>query len=102
MILDRIASGHQSILEYLDLVAGLVGNEKAMLFLTSTNWSRLADEIVSGSRADMNPHNFKVLRIRNLTVVNSGSEDQGACNEANTMYAESTHFAWKRDNLRRA
>jgi hypothetical protein len=102
MILDRIASGQQSILDYLDLVAGLVGKEGATLFLTSTNWSRLAEELILNSRADMNPRNFKVLKIRNLTVVNSGSEDQEACNEANTLHAEGAHFAWKRDNLRRA
>lgn len=100
-VLDRIASGHQSILDYLDLVAGLVGKEEATLFLTASNFGRLANEIIIGSRAKMNPHNFKVLKIRNLTVVNSQNEDQKACNEANRMHAENSGFAWKRDHLQK-
>ena len=110
-VLDLIDEGKVSVLDYLKRVDSLLGAEKATLFLTSTNWGRLAEEIIASPlhqeeltlkqvRGLRNPRVFTKLIIRNLTVVNSGSEDQAACNQANIAYAEQSRFEFKRNDLR--
>lgn len=91
------------------LIEGLVSalEEEVMpektMFLTSSNWALLAKEVeeyIPEGHPKPDPDNFKELIIsRRFKVVNSGSEDQKAVDEANIQAASEAHFKWKRDHL---
>ena len=94
-------------LEVLNRISALIGDtpEPVVMFVTSDHFMRIAEEIkpiLSDPTYLPNPSNFKELRVgRNLLVVNSGSEDQGAVNIANRMDAERVGFRWKHDHLQK-
>ena len=81
----------------LDRIAGIVGDVETTMFVTSSTWGRVARELEILTRQP-NPENFRRLRLRNLTIVNSTSEDQEAVNLLNVPEAKKCGFAWKRDN----
>jgi hypothetical protein len=81
-----------------DNIAGLVGEVETVMFVTSSEWARLADEIQILTK-QVNPDNFRRLRLRNLTVVNSGSEDQEAVNILNIPEARKCDFQNRRQRL---
>ena len=94
-------------LQVLIRMSALIGqiDHPVTYFVTSQHWGKIAEEVAGGDLA--NPllmptfANFKELRIgKNLLVVNSGSEDQGAVNMANRMEAERVDFSGKKERLR--
>ena len=82
----------------LDLIAGLVGERPTTMFVTSQKWAKIAKEVeVAGKRP--NPDNFRRLKLRNLTVVNSCSEDEEAVNLLNVPEAKACDFQNRRQRL---
>lgn len=89
-------------IDLLWTIAGLCDPEPTLMFLTSPHWAILAKEVIKQQPAVLNeitPPNFKVLKVGCLTVVNSGSEDQNAVDEANIQAAQRAHFAAKASAL---
>jgi hypothetical protein len=78
-------------LEQLDRIASLIQRD-TVIFLTASNWGRLAGEIMTKHPDDLTdkgnkptPSNFKRLNLRGkhiLTATNSGSDDEGALDAA--------------------
>lgn len=93
-------------LEVLQRISALIGeiDEPVTMFVTSQHWASIAkeaEEFLVDPLTLPNRINFKELRVgRNLLVVNSGSEDQGAVNIANRLEAERCGFQAKRERLR--
>lgn len=89
-------------LRKLELIAGLVHPVPSTMFVTSTDWGRVAKETQQhlGSAIPLRKGSFEMLLVGPLTVVNSGTEDQEVCNLLNRSYAEAANFAAKRDALR--
>ncbi len=81
-----------------DLIAGICGEIPTMMFVTSSEWARLAAE-VQVLRKELNPANFRQLNLRNLSVVNSCSEDQEAVNLLNVPEARKCDFQNRRARL---
>lgn len=81
-----------------DNIAGICGEVETVMFITSSEWAQLARE-VSILTKQVNPDNFSRLKLRNLTVVNSGSEDQEACNLVNVPEARKCDFQNRRHRL---
>jgi hypothetical protein len=81
-----------------DNIAGIVGETPVTMFVTASEWAKLAKELEAITRAP-NPQNFRRLVLRNLTVVNSGSEDQEACNLLNVPEARKCDFQNRRQRL---
>lgn len=90
------------LIKELWTIAGLCEPVPTIMFLTSTNWRELAAEVLKvqpGLPEAPTPKNFRELIVGCLTVVNSGSEDQDAVDEANVQAAQQANFAKKRDAL---
>jgi hypothetical protein len=89
-----------SDLAELDSVAGLVGSidPPITMFVTSTKWAKIAKDMEAFGKQP-NPDNFRRLRIRDLIVVNSQSEDQEAVNLLNTPEAQRCNFQARRQHL---
>lgn len=91
----------------LQTISGLLGDEKARMFVTSQHWGLIADEIKAqykSSLTDENgvptPKNFQEMVVgKNLWVINAGTEDQEVVNTMNALEVPES-FAWKRENLR--
>ncbi len=81
-----------------DNIAGVCAETPTTMFVTSHEWARLAAEVSVITKA-ANPENFRRLQIRNLTVVNSGSDDQEACNLLNIPEARKCDFQNRRQRL---
>ncbi len=81
-----------------DTIAGLVGEIPTTMFVTSSEWARLAAEVQILTKK-INPENFRRLNLRNLTVVNSCSEDQEAVNLLNVPEARKCDFQNRRARL---
>ncbi len=90
-------------IEYVWTVAGLCEPVPTLMFLTSTAWERLANEVKRRQRASADgtptPINFSELRVGCLTVVNSRSESQTAVDAANQQAARDANFAAKKAAL---
>ncbi len=82
----------------LDVIAGLVGERPTIMFVTSTKWETIANE-VSIMIKKPNPDNFRRLQLRNLTIINSCSEDQEAVNLLNVPEARACDFQNRRQRL---
>lgn len=72
----------------------------AIMYVTTTTWAALAAELRAQYSSTPTPANFASIRIGKLTVVNSGSDDQEACDTANKLDAEKNAVQWKRDAWR--
>lgn len=81
-----------------DNIAGICGDIETVMFVISSEWERLANE-VQVLKKQINPTNFRRLKLRNLTVVNSGSEDQEAVNLLNIPEARKSDFQNRRQRL---
>jgi hypothetical protein len=81
-----------------DNIAGICGEVETVMFVTSSEWAQLAAEIQILTK-QANPDNFRRLRLRNLTVVNSGSEDQEAIDLLNVPEARKCDFQNRRQRL---
>ena len=87
------------IIEHLLTIAGLCDPVPTKMFVTSVDWAFIAKAVIAKQPAVLNevtPQSFQVLKVGVLTVINSGSEDQEAVDEANKQAAENAHFAEKR------
>ncbi len=82
----------------LDIVAGLVGERPTTMFVTSTKWEKIAKEVAIMIKKP-NPDNFRRLQLRNLTVINSFSEDEQAVNLLNVPEARACDFQNRRQRL---
>ena len=83
-------------------VAGLCEPVETHMFVTTTVWAQFAAEVSrlkTGGLPNLTPQNFTEVKLGCLLVINSGSDNQDAVDEANKQSAESSHFAWKRDHL---
>lgn len=92
-----VATTGPTVAKY-DNIAGICGEVETTMFVTSSEWRKLARE-VSILTKQVNPANFRRLKLRNLTVVNSGSEDQEACNLLNVPEARKCDFQNRRQRL---
>ena len=94
---DMIDQGKCPILFYLhDRLAALI-EKPTTYFLTARHWGMLVQEIVAGSGKNIGNG---PLKIRHLTVVNAGTDDREAVNEANRQSAMQNDFQAKKDALR--
>ena len=110
---DRIiyARGDPKTTQYvqqLNMIAGLV-EVPTIMYLTSTHWGDVVAELDAQYRgmlmdptkpAPWDLHPNKPIKIGQLTVVNSGTEDQEVCNLLNHHGAEIAAFGARRDALR--
>lgn len=93
-------------IEVLQRISALIGNvpTPCRMWVTSTHWGAIADEInsVSGDTTlKATNRNFRELRIGgNLVVLNLGTEDQEVVNIANREEATRVEFASRRERLR--
>lgn len=91
---------NKSVMDKLFTIAGLC-SEETLMFVTSRHWAEIARAILADHpNTRLNLSNFRRLKILKLTIVNSGSDDQEACNAVNQVYAERAHFAYNRDHKR--
>ncbi len=81
-----------------DQIAGICAEIPTTMFITSSEWARLAAEVQVLTK-QVNPANFRRLILRNLTVVNSGSDDQLVCNLLNIPEARKCDFQNRRKRL---
>jgi len=79
-----------------DLIAGICGETETTMYVPSSEWARFAAEVETFTK-EINPENFFALRMRNLTIVNFGSDDQEACNRKNAP--EARDFQNRRQRL---
>ena len=93
-----------AIVQKLVTISELVYPVETVMFITSTNWGLLANELATEYGDDfvvlnkrMTKQNFSRLQIGKLTVVNSGTEDQGVCDYANQEAAAKANFRAKAD-----
>lgn len=87
------------VLSELDTVAGLCSPDEVTIFLTSLKWARVAKEVEALNQGKPNPENFRRLRMRTTTFVNSGSEDEEAVNAVNLPEALRIGFQDRRRRL---
>lgn len=85
-----------------------LGQSHHVIFLTSGDWAKVADEIVrkySSSLTDPTktptPENFKEAIVGNVLFCNSGTEDEELVKALNRKSYEDSGFANRRDNLAR-
>jgi hypothetical protein len=91
---------NKSVMDKLFTIAGLC-DEETYMFVTSTYWGEIARAVkAEHPNSPLNPGAFKRLKILKLTIINSGSEDQEACNVINQVWAEKAHFAYNREHKR--
>lgn len=90
-------------IKQLQTIAGLIGSTPSRMFVTSTHWGQIADEIkrqYAGSLMDPaglpKPQNFGRLKIGALMVINAGTEDQEVVNLMNEEDARSAQFQQRR------
>jgi hypothetical protein len=83
----------------LDIVAGLVGERPTVMLVTSTKWAGLVRELSLMAKEKLNPENFTCFKIRNLLIVNDGSEDEERINRLNAPEARACDFQNKRRRL---
>lgn len=111
-----LPNGRTQALEQIVQISGLIdglpdGPEKkaeTLMFVTSTHWGVIIDEIVgkAGGAAnvplafltDMRSKGY--FRIGSLTVRNAGTEDQSEVDAKNRKYAEQCHFDYARERLK--
>lgn len=92
-------------LAFLQRVSALVYPVWTTIFLTSTDWARVAKEVsrIPGMKTNCGrratPRNFKQLHIGRLTAVNSGTEDQDVCDALNAPEERKSRFREKHDWL---
>lgn len=88
-------------------VQGLLGEMVHNAWVTATEWGEIAQEIADLERvgtvtAKPLPATFKALKMGNLTLRNSGTDDQGWVNALNTEELgpiDAAKFALRRDTL---
>ncbi len=92
-------------LDYVKRVSALVYPVRTRMFVTSTNWAKVAAEVAAtpGLQTDKwkktpTMSNFSRLNVGTLTVVNSGTEDQDVCNALNRPEEAKTDFVYRRDH----
>lgn len=98
MLVDS-AIPEDRIVEYLWTIAGLCEPVDTLMFVTSVNWALIAKTVINNRPEllkDITPQNFNAMKVGCLTVVNSGSEDQEAVDEANKQAADRAEFQAKR------
>ncbi|HXC76786.1 MAG TPA: hypothetical protein VNU19_07030 [Candidatus Acidoferrum sp.] len=97
LVFDLIDEGKCPILFYLnDRIAALT-DKPFVYFLSASHWGTLVKEIAAGSGKNIGNHD---LKIRHLTVTNSGTDDRAVVNEANRQSAMQNDFQAKKDALR--
>jgi hypothetical protein len=92
--------------EKLRLIADLVHPVKTRVFLTTSNWARIAAEINLVYKDSLvmpsgkpTPKNFREMVIRSTTFINSGTDDQDVCNLLNAPEEARTPFRFREANF---
>lgn len=90
-------------IKQLQTIAGLIGSTPSRMFVSSTHWGKIADEIgrqYASALADPSglptPKNFDRLKIGALTVINARTEDQEVVNLMNEEDARNAQFQQRR------
>jgi hypothetical protein len=93
-------------IEKCRLIADLCHPVQVRVFVTTSNWARIAGDIATNYKHSLvmpsgkpTPRNFRSFKVRSVTFVNSGTDDQDVCNILNMPEEAKTPFRYREANF---